>query len=120
MRRPLAALVVCTLAVNPVQAATPLGADTPQALVARMEKAARTQDMGEIAACLACTTLLAHASDTPAPVPVEAFYRAADIESYALSPSGKRLAVASSAGAPRTSLAVFDLVNGAEVKVAAR
>jgi dipeptidyl aminopeptidase/acylaminoacyl peptidase len=73
-----------------------------------------------IAACLACTTLLAHASDTPAPVPVEAFYRAADIESYALSPSGKRLAVASSAGAPRTSLAVFDLVNGAEVKVAAR
>jgi hypothetical protein len=54
LRRHLAALVVCSLALNPAvaHAATPLGADTPQALVARMNKAAQTKDMAEIAACL--------------------------------------------------------------------
>jgi hypothetical protein len=54
LRRPLAALVVCTLALNPAlaHAAIPLGADTPQALVARLEKAAANKDMAELAACL--------------------------------------------------------------------
>jgi hypothetical protein len=54
LRRPFAALVVCTLALNPplAHAAIPLGADSPQALVARLEKAAATKDMAELAACL--------------------------------------------------------------------
>jgi acetyl esterase/lipase len=85
----------------------------------REESAMMLRWMAAAAACMTWAWAPAHASDVPPP-PVEAFYAAADIESYALSPSGRRLAVASSAGAARTSLAVFELVDNAEVKVAAR
>jgi hypothetical protein len=53
-QRSIAATLAGVLCLTPglVQAATPLGADTPQALVARMNKAADTKDFSEITACL--------------------------------------------------------------------
>jgi len=67
--------------------------------------------------CLPVTPACA-ADETP--IPVEAFYRHPDIDSAALSPSGARLAVLTGVGAPRVSLAVFDLQDGARSKVVAR
>jgi dipeptidyl aminopeptidase/acylaminoacyl peptidase len=69
-------------------------------------------------AAAAATAAAAGASDSPALLPVEMFYRHADIGAARLSPSGKRLAVSVSQ-AGRVALAVFDLAGGAPVKIVA-
>jgi dipeptidyl aminopeptidase/acylaminoacyl peptidase len=57
---------------------------------------------------------------SPAPIPVEVFYRNADIAEARLSPSGQRLAVTSSIGERnRVGLLVFDLLDLAHPKLAA-
>lgn len=57
-------------------------------------------------------------SDSPALLPVEMFYRHADLAAARLSPSGKHLAVSVNQ-AGRVALAVFDLAGGAPVKIVA-
>lgn len=53
-RRAVAAAVALLLAALPVAAQTSApGGDSPQAVVARMERAAEAEDLGEMAACLA-------------------------------------------------------------------
>ncbi len=55
MVRSLAApVVVCTLALSPAlaSAATPLGADTPQAVVDRLAQGSQARDFREVVACL--------------------------------------------------------------------
>lgn len=59
------------------------------------------------------------AADEP-PVPVEAFYRQADIGDIALSPSGRLLALASGHGGDRIALAVFDLQADSAPRIVAR
>ncbi len=75
-------------------------------------------------AALAALVFMASGSDVfaqeAARVPVESFYRGPDIESVALSPSGRYLALLTGAGAPRVSLAVVDLAGGQQIKVVAR
>lgn len=53
-RRKIALLVAVSLAVSPVlaTAGTPLGADSPQALVERLHQAAAKGDVAEVTACL--------------------------------------------------------------------
>jgi dipeptidyl aminopeptidase/acylaminoacyl peptidase len=53
-------------------------------------------------------------------VPVEAFYRGPDIVQASLSPSGRRLAISTSAGGPRVALAVIDLDDDRKLSMAAR
>ena len=56
--------------------------------------------------------------DSAALLPVEMFYRHADLGAARLSPSGKRLAVSVNQ-AGRVALAVFDLAGGTPVKIVA-
>ena len=53
-KRALAATMAGVLCLTPalLEAGTPLGADTPQALVARVNKASEAKDVAEITACL--------------------------------------------------------------------
>lgn len=60
-----------------------------------------------------------HAAE-PSPIPVEAFYRHADMDEVALSPSGRQLALTSGVGSDRVALAVFDLSGGAQPRIVAR
>lgn len=53
-------------------------------------------------------------------VPVEAFFRHADMDEVALSPSGRRLALTSSLGRERVALAVYDLEGDPQPRLAAR
>lgn len=59
------------------------------------------------------------ASEAAVP-PAELFYRHQDIESADLSPSGRRLAVATGIGGDRVALAVFDLAELDNPKIVAR
>jgi dipeptidyl aminopeptidase/acylaminoacyl peptidase len=60
------------------------------------------------------------ADDVPGPVPVETFFRHADTYGAQLSPSGRRLAIATGAGGSRVALAVADLQDNGNTKLAAR
>lgn len=53
-------------------------------------------------------------------IPVEAFYRHADMDDVALSPSGRRLALTSGLGSDRVALAAFDLAEGGQPRIVAR
>ena len=53
-------------------------------------------------------------------IPVEAFYRHADLYGAQLSPSGRRLAIATGADGSRVALAVVDLQDNGSTKLAAR
>lgn len=84
-----------------------------------MRKYAGCAAWAAIVMATAWPSLPARAADD-APIPVEAFYRQADIGEIALSPSGRKLAVATGRTGGRTALAVFDLHNGNDVKVVAQ
>ena len=71
-----------------------------------------------VAADAARTVAAAALPDSPALLPVEMFYRHADLGAARLSPSGKRLAVSFNQ-AGRVALAVFDLAGGTPVKIVA-
>lgn len=51
-------------------------------------------------------------------LPVETFFREADIDDVELSPSGRRLAVTTTSGSPRLALTVVDLTTGKATSVA--
>lgn len=59
--------------------------------------------------------LTAAAPARAAAPPAELFYKDADIKTAMLSPSGRRLAIATSQGTPRISLVVFDLAPGGRI-----
>ncbi len=59
----------------------------------------------------------AHAAGEPL-LPVETFFREADIDDVELSPSGRRLAVTTTSGSPRLALTVVDLESGKAASVA--
>ncbi|WP_431047714.1 alpha/beta hydrolase family protein [Roseateles sp. L2-2] len=80
-----------------------------------------------LAAAMAVTTVAAAAQTAvdvpkkPRDVPPQVFFRGADLDMTTLSPTGKRLAVASSAGAGlRVGVVVFDLTDKIEARRAAQ
>ena len=87
-----------------------LGASAGQAVAAGLA--------GSTAEPVAASSAPPSAAPNPSLLPVEMFYRHADIGAVRLSPSGKRLAVSVNHGG-RVALAVFDLAGGAPVNIVA-